>query len=80
MNYIATFHTHLSAMLTCQALQGAGVAARMGPVPRRLSSSCGTCVRYQAEQDRRELLDADAEALYIADGPDCRQVWSSPSS
>lgn len=32
--YIATFHTHLSALLTCRALTAAGVAAQMMPVPR----------------------------------------------
>ena len=40
--YIATFHTHLSALLTCRALTAAGVAAQMMPVPRRLSAACGT--------------------------------------
>ena len=64
-DYVATFHTHLSALLSFQALQGQGVAARMMPVPRALSSSCGTCVRYQAQEDCRELLDQDAEALYL---------------
>ena len=45
--YIATFHTHLSALLTCRALTAAGVAAQMMPVPRRLSAACGTCVRCE---------------------------------
>ena len=63
-DYIATFHTHLSALLSFQALQGQGVAARMMPVPRELSSSCGTCVRYTADSDCRECLDRDWEALY----------------
>ena len=63
--YLATFHTHLSAMLTCQALRADGVPARMMPVPRVLSSSCGTCVRYTADADRRQALDRDWEALYV---------------
>ena len=62
--YIATFHTHLSALLTCRALTAAGVAAQMMPVPRRLSAACGTCVRYESETAALELLDADAEAVY----------------
>ena len=66
--YIATFHTHLSALLTFQALQGQGVTARMMPVPRALSSSCGTCVRYTAPEDCRPLLDRDWEALYACTG------------
>ena len=40
--YIATFHTHLSALITSRALTGRGVKAQMMPVPRKLSSSCGT--------------------------------------
>ncbi|WP_300282687.1 DUF3343 domain-containing protein [uncultured Subdoligranulum sp.] len=68
-DYVATFHTHLSALLSFQALQGQGVAARMMPVPRELSSSCGTCVRYTADGDCRGLLDRDCEAVYAC-GPD----------
>lgn len=66
-DYIATFHTHLSALLTFQALQGLGVTARMMPVPRALSSSCGTCVRYTAADDCRDLLDRDCEAVYACE-------------
>ena len=65
--YLATFHTHLSAMLSCQALQSEGLTARMTPVPRALSSSCGTCVRYSADSDRRQILDQDLEAVYTDD-------------
>ena len=75
--YLATFHTHLSAMLSCQSLTDAGVAARMTPVPRKLSSSCGTCVRYEADGDRRSLLDGDAEALYQMVGNDYRLLWEA---
>ena len=75
--YIATFHTHLSAMLTYEALQSAGCRAKMQPVPRALSSSCGTCVRFWAESDCRALLDRDAEALYAADGSEYCLLWQS---
>ena len=75
--YIATFHTHLSAMLTFQALKDAGCRAKMQPVPRTLSSSCGTCVRFWAESDCRALLDRDAEALYAADDSAYRPLWQN---
>ena len=75
--YIATFHTHLSAMLTFEALQSAGCRAKMQPVPRALSSSCGTCVRFQAETDCRALLDQDAEALYAVECGAYRPLWQS---
>ena len=64
MIYVATFHTHLAAMLTARALKGCGIPARMMPVPRRLSSSCGTCVRYEADTPAVEQMDPDFEAVY----------------
>lgn len=69
--YVATFHTHLSALLTSRALTQGGVAARMAPVPRKLSASCGTCVFYEGEGPCLERMDADVEAVYEA-APDGR--------
>lgn len=62
--YLATFHTHLSAMLTCRALTAAGVEARMAPVPRSVSSSCGTCVFYTAPDPQLSCLDTDTERVF----------------
>ena len=45
--YIATFHTHFGASQFARALKADGIRHRMMPVPRALSSSCGTCVRYE---------------------------------
>ena len=68
--YIATFHTHLAALMTCRNLNGRGAKASMMPVPRKLSSSCGTCVRYQAESALLEAMDADVEGVYEVIGKD----------
>lgn len=62
--YISTFHTHLSALMTCRALSARGAKAYMMPVPRKLSSSCGTCVRYQAEGPMLDIMDEDVEGVY----------------
>lgn len=62
--FIATFHTHLSALMTQRSMEAAGISARMAPVPRVLSSSCGTCVFYTALDHCQTLLDADTEAVY----------------
>ena len=78
MNYIATFHTHLSALRTAERMKQASVPARMTPVPRRLSSSCGTCVRYEADTPCRELLDADFEAVYRTDGDSDTLLFDNP--
>lgn len=61
--YIATFYTHLSALRTERALLALGVDARLAPVPRSLSASCGTCVRYNAGQPCLDAMDKDAERV-----------------
>lgn len=50
MVYIATFYSHFGAIRFKKICEGAGMKARMMPVPRDLSSSCGTCVRYEGEE------------------------------
>ncbi len=62
--YVATFHTHLAALRSSRSLSAKGIAAQMTPVPRKLSSSCGTCVRYESETPKLEVLDRDTEAVY----------------
>ena len=64
MDFVATFHTHLSALMTERTLKNAGFPARMAPVPRQLSSSCGTCVFYTAPDLCQSCLDEDAERVY----------------
>ena len=66
--FIATFHTHLSALMTSRSLTSLGVKAQMMPVPRKLSSSCGTCVRYLAEEAHLSAMDEDVEAVYEKTG------------
>lgn len=73
--YIATFHTHLSALLTCQCLTAAGVQARMMPVPRKLSASCGTCVDYEASGPLLEQMDTDVERVFAVAG----EIYTQPS-
>ena len=65
--FVATFHTHLAALRTHRAMTADGISARMAPVPRKISSSCGTCVFYQAEDPCYALLDKDTEAVYRLD-------------
>ena len=68
MRYVATFYTHLAALRTARSLEAAGTAATLAPVPRVLSSSCGTCVFYEGEEPLLERMDADTEAVYRRDG------------
>lgn len=59
-----TFHTHLGAMKLYRDLTGRGYPARLTPVPRVLSSSCGTCLRAEYDGAAEELITPDAEGVY----------------
>ena len=74
MNYIATFFTHASALITNRTLTNLGVRSRLAPVPRALSSSCGTCVMYEADDPHLEHLDRDAEGVYEITETSYRQL------
>lgn len=74
--YVVTFFTHLSALRTQKALGGQGLSPRLAPVPRRLSSSCGTCVYFSSDQEHKDCLDEDFEGLYLIDGENYRLLYS----
>lgn len=47
--YIATFYSHYGAIRYKKMCEQAGLKSKIMPVPRTLSSSCGTCVKYADE-------------------------------
>ena len=49
MDYIATFFSHFGAIRFQKQCVGLGWQAQVRPVPRNLSSSCGTCVFFTTE-------------------------------
>ena len=49
MILIATFYSHFGAIRFKRSCDRGGIPAKVMPVPRNLSSSCGTCVRYEGE-------------------------------
>ncbi len=63
--YVATFHTHFAALCTHRAMTGAGVPSALAPVPRALSSSCGTCVKYSSDDPLLTLLHRDFEQVVL---------------
>ena len=47
-SYVATFFTHFDAMTFSRQLRGLGLEPRLMPVPRSVSSSCGTSCAFEA--------------------------------
>ena len=64
MTCVATFYSHFGAIRFKKLCEGKGWPARVMPVPRDLSSSCGTCVRYRSDDAHPEAMDEDVEAVY----------------
>ena len=54
MKYIATFYSHFGAIRFKKICDDCGYAAKLMPVPRDLSSSCGTCVSFEADSFEKE--------------------------
>ena len=68
-DYIATFHTHYGALVFFKECKKLGVVSEQKPVPRKLSSSCGTCVAFKADSHNFlygiEDVQEDFEACYL---------------
>ena len=56
LGYVATFFSHFGAVRFRRLCRKRGVGAELMPVPRSLSSSCGTCARFE----RSPLAEGEA--------------------
>lgn len=77
MIYIATFYSHYGAMHCKKLCDRAGLPARMMPVPRKLSSSCGTCVRIEAEDAESIPRIEETEQIALEEAEGYRILFSS---
>lgn len=77
MTGIATFYSHFGAIRFRQDCRSRGIPAKAMPVPRDLSSSCGTCVRFEGTppadppeevEQIVEVTDSGYRLLYRAEG------------
>lgn len=62
MKLIATFYSHFGATRFAKKCKSIGCNAKLMPVPRNLSSSCGTCVSY--EYDSMCPVDKDEKIIF----------------
>lgn len=69
MNHIATFFSHFGAVRFQKQCEAKGWQAQVRPVPRNLSSSCGTCVYFAAQE-----LMLNAEAIQGMLTPELEQI------
>jgi len=71
VTYIATFHTHFASVNFARALKKTDMKPQLMPVPRKLSSSCGTCVRFEYDGDilafAADMEQDDLDTVYLVE-------------
>ena len=75
---IATFFSHFGAMRCKKVCDKTGIPARMMPVPRMLSSSCGTCVRMEVENTEDIPRSDETEQIALEQDGGYRIIWTNP--
>ena len=62
--YIATFYSHFGALSYYKAIKNQGISSKLMPVPRKVSSSCGTCVSYE-HSCVIDMTGCELECIYM---------------
>lgn len=68
MEYTVTFHTHFDALQYSKFLKKLGLKSKLKPVPRELSSSCGTCLSFETEDDQKldeKFFEKEFEKIFV---------------
>ncbi|MDD5924282.1 MAG: DUF3343 domain-containing protein [Clostridia bacterium] len=76
-SYLITFFTHYGAISTKKRLQDISITSQIAPIPRKISSSCGTCLIYESDSPHRELIDMDFEAVYLLENDEYTLLFES---
>ncbi len=72
-----TFYSHFDAIRMRRRLEGLGIGAELMPVPRDLSSSCGTCLRFETDRPLPDFLSEGTEKVVEALDGGYRVIFSS---
>ena len=75
MEYIATFYSHFGAIQYKRACTVSGLPAKIMPVPRNLSSSCGTCVRFCSSNGAYPPANDELEQIVAVENGCFRQIY-----
>lgn len=80
MIFIATFFSHFGAVSCKKSCDKAGLPAKMMPVPRKLSSSCGTCVRIETDSPDSIPRSEDSEQIALEKSSNYQILWKAENT
>ena len=76
--YVATFHNDFGAISFERRLKKLGdEQARLMPVPRHISASCGLGVEFFIPFDSKTMPDENTECVYQSDGDSYQLVFEN---
>ena len=62
---VVLFHSITGALQAEKRLKEKGVAIKLIPVPRQISSDCGVCLRFQSEDEAEVKTAVEEERIDI---------------
>jgi|GEM_PF-191082 len=74
LSCLATFKTTSMALLFERSCREAGIGARIAPVPRKLSSSCGLACEFPCEERARAEALAAERRIEVAAMHDLEKI------
>ena len=80
MNYLVTFFTHFDAIEYVKFLKTHRIKGTLRPVPRKVSSSCGTCVVFCAEEalpDPVPFIQEGCQELFAEENQSYTRIYPS---
>ena len=77
MEYVATFYSHFGAIQFEQFCKQRAITVHLQPVPRWLSSSCGTCAIFQVDRCIVEDILEDIEQVVEKQTEGYREIYKS---
>lgn len=80
MTYIATFYSHFGAIRYQRLCNKMGYQSITMPVPRDLSSSCGTCVKYEAPAMLEDPTHDEIEQIVLVEDGKYKLLFKAENS
>ena len=81
MKYIATFFSHFGAIRFEDNCRKRNIPAKLMPVPRTLSSSCGTCVSYESDYySFSESISEEVEQIVEVSDDGYKEIYRAENS
>ena len=72
--YTATFYSHYDALTFYNSITKKGIKAKLTPVPRKVSASCGTSVQFHAPSITPPQTH-EIEAIYTESNNKYSKIW-----